>query len=61
MNNIPNPNDMMNLIQQFQQFRSTFKGNPKDIVMGMVNSGKISQNQLNELQQAAQQFQRLLK
>lgn len=61
MNNFPDPNNMMNLIQQFQQFKNSFKGNPKDIVLGMVNSGKISQNQLNELQQAAQQFQKLLK
>lgn len=61
MNNMPFNNPMINMINQFNQFKKTFTGNPKDTVMQMVNSGKISQEQLNQLQQAAQQFQGILK
>lgn len=55
--NMPNPfGNAQNLIKQFKQFRQTFKGNPRETVMQMVNSGKISQSQLNAAQQMAQQL-----
>lgn len=53
-------NGMMNMLQQFKQFKNSFKGNPKDEVMRMLQSGQISQGQLNQLQQAAQQFQSIM-
>ena len=46
-----------NMVRQFQQ---TFQGDPKAEVEKLVQSGKISQQQLNQLQQAASQFQQLL-
>ena len=49
-----------NLVQQFQQFKQSFQGDPKAEVEKLVQSGKISQDQLNQLQQAASQFQQLL-
>ena len=49
------------LLQQFNQFRNNFRGNPKDTVMEMVRSGRISQNQLNQLQQAASAFQAMFR
>ena len=49
-----------NMIQQFRQFQQSFKGDPKAEVEKLVQSGKISQQQLNQLQQAASQFQQLL-
>ena len=58
--NMPN-NNMMQMIQQFQQFKKTLNGNPKDIVMQMLGNGKISQNDLNIAQAFAQQFQQFLK
>lgn len=48
------------LMQQFQQFRSMFQGNPEEEVRKLVTSGKISQQQLNQVQQMAQMFQGLL-
>lgn len=48
------------LMQQFQQFRSMFQGNPEEEVKKLVTSGKISQQQLNQVQQMAQMFQGLL-
>lgn len=53
-------NNPMQLIQQFQQFKQTFSGNPQQMVMQMVQSGKISQAQLNQVQSMATQFQQLL-
>ena len=49
------------MVQQFRQFQQTFQGNPKAEVEKLVQSGRISQQQLNQLQQAATQFQQLLK
>lgn len=49
-----------NMVQQFQQFQQTFQGDPKAEVEKLVQSGKISQQQLNQLQQVAGQFRQLL-
>lgn len=54
-------NGPMQMIQQFMQFRQNFKGDPKAEVEKMLQSGKISQQQLNQVQQMAGQFQSLLK
>lgn len=49
------------LVQRFQQFKSTFQGDPKQEVQKMLQSGKITQQQLNQAQSFAQQFQALMK
>lgn len=54
-------NGPMQMIQQFIQFKQNFKGDPKAEVEKMLQSGKISQQQLNQVQQMAGQFQNLLK
>ena len=48
------------MMQQFQQFRANFQGDPKAEVQKLLQSGKMSQNQLNQLQAMAQQFQQFL-
>ena len=58
---MPQGNGPMQMIQQFMQFRQNFKGDPKAEVEKMLQSGKISQQQLNQVQQMAGQFQNLLK
>lgn len=45
------------MMQQFQQFRANFQGDPKQEVQKLLQSGKMSQQQLNQLQAMAQQFQ----
>lgn len=58
---IPGPmGQFQNMIQQFRQFQQSFKGDPRAEVEKLVQSGKISQQQLNQLQQMAGQFQQLL-
>ena len=54
-------NGPMQMIQQFMPFRQNFKGDPKEEVQKMLQSGKISQQQLNQVQQMAGQFQHMLK
>lgn len=47
-----------NMMQQFQQFMTQMRGkDPNAIINEMVSSGKISQEQLNHVQQQAQQMQ----
>lgn len=48
--------NMMAMIQQFNQFRSTFQGNPQQKVQELLSSGKMTQEQFNQLSQMAQQF-----
>ena len=54
-------NGPMQMMQQFMQFKQNYKGNPKAEVEKMLQSGKISQQQLNQVQQMAGQFQHMLK
>nr|DAE51591.1 MAG TPA: Protein of unknown function (DUF2680) [Caudoviricetes sp.] len=58
---MPQGNGPMQMMQQFMQFKQNFKGDPKAEVEKMLQSGKISQQQLNQVQQMAGQFQSLLK
>ena len=54
-------NGPMQMIQQFMQFKQSFKGDPKAEVQKMLQSGRISQAQLNQAQQMAQQFQSMMR
>ena len=48
------------MVQQFNQFKANFKGDPKAEVEKLMQSGKLTQQQLNQLQQMAKQFQSLI-
>ena len=50
-----------NLISQFQQFRNAFKGDPKQKVQELLNSGKVSQAQYDRAVQMANQLQGLFR
>ena len=50
-----------NMIDQFNQFRNTIQGDPRQMVQQLLNSGKMSQAQFNYLSQMADQFQNLLR
>lgn len=53
--------NMMNLLQQFKRFRSTFQGNPQEQVQQLLRSGRVSQAQYENAVKMAQQLQGLLK
>lgn len=58
---LPGPvGQFQRMAQQFQQFKANFKGDPKAEVEKLLQSGKISQSQLDQLQAMAKQFQSLL-
>lgn len=54
-------NNVANLLSQFNQFRSTFSGNPEQQVKQLLQSGRMSQEQFNQLAQTANQLYRLIK
>ncbi len=49
------------MIQQFLNFKKNFNGNPQQIVQNMLNSGKITQAQVNQCAQKANQLYEQLK
>lgn len=60
-NKLPAPmGQFQQMMQQFQQFRANFQGDPKKEVEKLLQSGQMSQAQLNQLQSMAQQFRSLM-
>lgn len=49
-----------NLLQRFQQFQQIFKGDPRQQVQQLLNSGKVTQSQYNQAVQMAQQLRGML-
>ena len=49
-----------NIVQRFQQFQQMFRGDPKQQVQQLLNSGKVSQTQYNQAVQMAQQLQKMI-
>ena len=48
------------MIQQFRQFAQTIQGDPKQQVEQLLQSGRMSQQQFNQLQKEATEFQNML-
>lgn len=60
LNNLINqPNNA--ILQQFENFKRSFQGDPQQKVQELLNSGKMTQQQFNQLSQMAQQFQRMFR
>jgi hypothetical protein len=53
-------NNPMQMIQKFMEFKKNFRGNPQEEVQKMLQSGQITQQQLDQAQQMARQFQQML-
>ena len=47
-------------LSQFQQFKSTFKGDPGQALNQLLRSGKVTQEQLNRATQIANQYKGML-
>ena len=52
--------NFQSMMQRFQQFQQSFRGDPRQQIQQMMNSGKISQGQYNQAVQMAQQFQKMI-
>ncbi len=66
---MPNPlynqyggaNNTNPMIQQIMNFRKSFNGNPQQMVQSLLNSGRISQAQMNKYVQQANEIYKLMK
>ena len=55
-NSVANQNNpFMQIMQEAQNLKNTFKGNPREEVQKLLNSGQMSQSQFNQLSQIANQ------
>lgn len=52
--------NMQNLVGQLNQFKNSLHGDPRQQVQELLNSGRMSQTQYNQLSQMATQIQRML-
>lgn len=52
--------NVQNLIGQLNQFRNGLQGDPRQQVQELLNSGRMSQSQYNQLSQMATQIQKML-
>lgn len=53
--------NVMNLMTQFNQFRSTFQGDPNQQIQNLVNSGKVDKETYNNAYQMATQLYQMFK
>lgn len=54
-------NNPIEMLKQFNEFKRTMQGkDPQKIVMDLLNSGRMSQQQFELLKQQAQQLQNFL-
>ena len=60
-NNLGQGNNMISMIQRFNQFKQNFQGNPQQQVQQMLNSGKITQEQYNKAVEMAKNLQQFMK
>ena len=49
-----------NMLAQFQQFKQSFKGDPNQTINQMLQSGKVTQEQVNRATQIANQMKWML-
>ena len=49
------------MLNRLMQFKKTFSGDPKQMIQSMLNSGRISQAQLNQYAQQANEIYKMLK
>lgn len=59
--NPSNPfSNMQEMVSKLNEFRQSFQGDPKQQVQQLLNSGKMTQAQYNQLSQMATQIQKML-
>jgi hypothetical protein len=49
------------MLQRLKQFKSTFSGDPQQMIQNMISSGKITQNQVNGYVEQANEIYKQLK
>lgn len=60
-NQTPGPmGQMQQMLSAFQRFKAEFKGDPQQEVQKLLNSGQMTQQQYNQLQQMANQMAHMM-
>ena len=59
-NNTSMPFNLQEISNRLNQFRQSFTGDPKAQVQQLLNSGRMSQSQYNQLSQMATKIQNML-
>ena len=59
--NPQNGGNPFDILSRFNQFKKTITGDPRQKVQDLLNSGKMSQEQFNQISQMAKSFQGFLK
>ena len=49
-----------NMLQRFQQFKNSFRGDPRQQVQQLLNSGKVSQQQYDNAVRVANQLRQMM-
>lgn len=49
------------MLQRLLQFKKTFTGNPQQMVQNLLNSGRITQAQLNQYAKQANELYKMMK
>ena len=52
---------MGNMVQRFRQFQQAFRGDARQQVQQLLNSGRVTQEQYNRAVQIAQQLQGMIR
>ena len=60
-NQLNGTNQNSPMLNRLMQFKKTFSGDPKQMIQSMLNSGRISQAQLNQYAQQANEIYKMLK
>ena len=60
MNQIYQLMNQNNIVQRFMEFQKAFRGDPRAEVQRLMQSGQMSQEQYNRLQDMARQLQAIL-
>ena len=55
----PQQPNMLGMMNNIRQFANTLQGNPEQIVRGLLSSGRMTQDQFNQLSQQASQIQQM--
>lgn len=53
-------NPMEQMWAEFEKFKASFRGDPRQEVQRLLNSGQLTQAQYNQLAQQAQQMARMM-
>lgn len=52
--------NFQNTMQQFNQFRQSFQGDPQQVVQNMLQNGQMNQQQFDYYSNMARQFQQMM-